>query len=35
MMLDEANTTGWRFQEFQFDSDLDPRGFARSETNNA
>ena len=25
MMANEANTAGWRFQEFQFDSDLDPR----------
>ena len=25
MIADEANTAGWRFQEFQFDSDLAPR----------
>ncbi|MBZ5618923.1 MAG: hypothetical protein LAQ69_09400 [Acidobacteriia bacterium] len=24
MIADEANATGWRFQECQFDSDLDP-----------
>jgi len=24
MITDGANTAGWRFQEFQFDSDLDP-----------
>ena len=25
MMANDANTAGWRFQEFQFDSELDPR----------
>jgi hypothetical protein len=26
MMANDPNTAGWRFQEFQFDSELDPRG---------
>jgi hypothetical protein len=26
MMANDANTAGWRFQEFQFDSELDPWG---------
>ena len=34
-MANDPNTAGWRFQEFQFDSELDPRGCVRSKPDNA
>jgi len=32
MMANDANTAGWRFQEFQFDSELDPRSLRSLKT---
>jgi hypothetical protein len=32
MMANDPNTAGWRFQEFQFDTELDPRGLRSRKT---